>query len=167
MSQDFVVIGQIGAPYGVKGWQHIRSFSKPIENIFQYKTWYLRQKQAWLPYQVATGRRHGEGLVVHLEGIDDRDIAASLTLCDIAIPRSELKPLPQDEYYWTDLEGLSVKTLAGKLLGRIAYLYDNAGTDIMVIQSEGELEKHIPFVIQDTVHAVDLENKEVIVDWDL
>lgn len=166
-SQSFVIIGKIGAPYGVQGWHHVQSFTDPLENILKYKTWYLRQKHQWLPYQVLAGRQHAGSIVAHLEGITDRDVAAGLTLCDIGISRTEFKPLPHDEFYWADLEGATVKTVKGEIVGLLAYLYDNAGTDVMVVQSEGEPDRHIPFVMDDTVVSVSLDQHEVIVDWEL
>lgn len=161
----FVVIGQIGAPYGVQGWHHVRSFTQPIENILQYKQWYLQQKGKWVPFKLHAGRLHGQNIVVQLEGVQDRDVAASYTLSNIAVLRTQLASLPEDEFYWADLEGLQVKTVQGEILGTVAYLYDNANTDVMVVQKEGK-EQHIPFIMHDTVVAVDLAAKTMTVDWD-
>ena len=66
-------------------------------------------------------------------------------------------------FYWADLEGLAVIN-SGEMVGRVKYLYENAGIDIMLIEHQGK-EYHIPFLMQDTVLQVDLENREIVIDW--
>ncbi len=167
MDQDvFVIVGQVGAPYGVQGWHHVQSFTDPIENILQYKQWYLQQKDQWVPFRITAGRKHGQGIVVQLQGVVDRDQAASFSLSKIGVKRAQLAPLSQDEFYWADLEGFSVQTVTGESLGHIDHLYDNANTDIMVIKQEGK-EQHIPFIMHDTVIKVDMVAREVTVDWEV
>jgi 16S rRNA processing protein RimM len=161
-----VIIGRIGAPFGVQGWQHIQSFTQPPENILDYPKWYVRQKEQWMLMEVKACRCHGKGFVAQLQGIEDRDMAALWVNADIAIERDQFAPLSPDEFYWADLEGLSVQTKQGERIGDIQYLYENAGTDIMVVKHQ-EKEQHIPFRMHDTVVKVDLANRQVIIDWDL
>ncbi len=54
---------------------------------------------------------------------------------------------------------------AGVAFGHIAYLYENADADIMVIKNDDK-ERHIPFVMNDTVKSVDLTNRQVVIDWE-
>lgn len=160
-----VIVGKIGAPYGVHGWQHIQSFTDPIDNILNYPHWYVEHQGEWLGLSLVEGRVHGQGLVAKLGAVDSPESAALLTNCMIAVEREALSDLPHDEFYWTDLEGLAVTNEEGVQFGHIAYLYENADADIMVIKSQ-EKERHIPFVMNDTVKKVDLTNRQVIVDWD-
>ncbi len=161
-----VVVGKIGAPYGVQGWQHIHSFTSPIDNILKYPHWYIEHQGEWLGLSLAQGRRHGQGLVAKLSEIDNPESASLITNCMIAVEREALKELPEDEFYWTDLEGLAVVNAHGEPFGHIAYLYENANADIMVVKHQ-EKERHIPFVMNETVKEVDLANKKITVDWDL
>lgn len=162
---DLIIVGQIGAPYGVKGWSHIQSFTSPVESILTYHPWYIKHKDGWVLVENEVGRRHGESVVVKLKGVEDRDRAAMFTQSKIAVKRSQLAVLPKDVFYWTDLEGLSVKLTSGESWGHIRHLYQNAGTDIMLIDHEGK-EYHIPFIMHDTVVKVDFDLRQVIVDWD-
>lgn len=161
---SFLIIGQLGAPFGVLGWNHVRSFTQPLKNILQYQKWYIQQKNEWIPFELEAGRVHSKSIVAKLKGIDDRDKAALLTQSHVAIFRSQLPQLEEDEFYWADLEGLQVKTITGEILGNVHYLYDNAGVDVMVVLKENQ-ELHIPFIMQDTVHKVSLEEGCIVVDW--
>lgn len=162
---SFVVMGQLGGSYGLKGWNHILSYAQPIENILNYPTWYVEQQGEWKAFKLVEGRPHGKGIVAHLQGVDTPEAASLMTQSLIAIPKEALPPAKEDEFYWADLEGLTVQTPEGKILGQIKYLYENAGAHIMVIQKAEEKEHQIPFVLHDTVLSVNLDEKIVVVDW--
>lgn len=79
--------------------------------------------------------------------------------------RSELPPLEEGEFYWTDLEGLRVETVSGKPLGVVDYLFATGANDVMVVK-DGKRERLIPFVRERVVTRVDLDAGVVVVDWD-
>ncbi len=160
-----VFLGRLGAPFGLDGLVKVYSFTEPKENILRYATWALLKQNNWFEIAVEHGRVHGDCLVVKLQGIDDRDKAATLCHCKIAISREALAPLAEDVFYWADLQNLNVQTLDGDPLGIVDYLYENAGTDVLVVKSDKK-ERHIPFLMHQTVIKVDLEAKQIIVDWD-
>lgn len=166
IADSLVVIGRLGAPFGVQGWQHVQSFTEPQDNVLRHEILYVQQKDEWVPLRLEEGRRHGQGVVVKLQDVTDCDVAAKFTQSNIAVPRAELPTLPADEFYWTDLENLTVVNTKGETLGQIQYLYDNAGTDVMVLKSHGK-EQQIPFLLHDTVLEVSLANRQVIVDWEM
>ena len=165
-AEGLIIVAQLGAPFGIQGWQHVRSFTQPWENVLNYPNWRVMQKQAWTPMQVAEGKKQGQGLVVRLEGIQTPEQAALFSNCSVAVCRSILPPLEPEQFYWTDLEGLAVEDKAGNLLGNIQYLYRNAQLDVMVVK-QAEREQHIPFLMHDTVVKVEIEKKRLIVDWDI
>jgi len=155
----------VGAPYGVKGWFHVQSFTQIPETILQYPKWWLSVPlpRAWEAFEVQDCRKHGKGLVAALNGVETREAAALLTGKEIAVGRELLPDLSEDEFYWSDLEGLAVYDPAGQLVGHIAYLYEAGASDILVIQ--GEREWHIPFVKGEVVQSVDLAARKITVDW--
>lgn len=161
----FVIVGQIGAPYGVKGWHHVHSFTVPLNNILTYPNWYVEQSGNWLAFKLGDGRAQGKGVVALLQGIKDRNKAAQLTNSFVRVERTVLAPLEKDEFYWADLEGLEVVTLENKNLGKISTLYDNAGTHVMVVSSQN-VEQHIPFLMHDTVVSVDFALGKVVINWE-
>lgn len=162
LPEKFVIVGQIGAPYGVQGWNHVSSFTEPLENLLLYKNWHIQQHDQWIPLALLGGRVHGAGLVAKLQGVSDRDQASQLSQKKVGIRREQFANLATDEYYWTDLEGLLVQTQSGDKLGYVDYLYKNAELDVMVIRDS---QQQIPFIMNDTILAVDLVNQQIIVDW--
>jgi 16S rRNA processing protein RimM len=82
---------------------------------------------------------------------------------EIGIQRAQLPELVPGEYYWSDLEGLTVATLTGERLGVVSHLLETGANDVLVVK--GDAEYLIPFVVGDVVHEVDLERGEIRVDW--
>jgi len=164
--QKMIIIGRLGRPYGVSGWQHIQSFMRQKDDIAQLTEWFIESKtEGWVRHEVLHIKPHDKGFVAKLSGIKDKEHASLFSNLNIAIPRSQLSEVLDGEFYWADLEGLSVKTKDGTDLGKVAFLYDNAGTDVLVVRAK-EKERHIPFVWQDTVLDVDFEQRLVTLDWD-
>ena len=95
----------------------------------------------------------------------DRDQAAALVGAELGIRRSELPDTEEGSYYWSDLEGLTVETTAGKALGQVAYLLETGADDVLVVRREGG-ETLIPFVNGQVVRKVDLEKGVICVDWE-
>ena len=53
-------------------------------------------------------------------------------------------------------------------LGRVVNLMDTGATDVLVVREVGEQgrEHLIPFIRQQVILEVDLENDQLTVDWD-
>ena len=159
-----IVIGRIAGLYGVRGWVKVYSWTEPREAIIGYSPWQVKIGGGWREMRVAEGRRHGKGVVVRLEGCDDRDEAAKLLGAEIAISRSQLPGTAAGEYYWTDLVGLKVVTREGVELGVVKSLMETGANDVLVVQ--GERERLIPYLFGEVVMKVDLEHRLMRVDWD-
>ncbi len=111
------------------------------------------------------GQRQGKLVVAALEGVADRDAAAALIGWDILIDKEQLPVPEQGEYYWADLVGLRVETEQGEALGIVDHLMETGANDVLVVK-DGKKERLIPFLQQQTVLNVDIENGLMIVDWD-
>jgi 16S rRNA processing protein RimM len=86
-----------------------------------------------------------------------------LTGCRLFIRQAQLPELEADEYYWSDLIGLQVETIDAEPLGEIVSMLETGADDVMVLR--GERERLIPFVMDDIVTEVDLENRRIVVNW--
>ncbi|MEZ5727555.1 MAG: ribosome maturation factor RimM [Burkholderiaceae bacterium] len=107
--------------------------------------------------------RHGDTLLVRLVGVADRDAAEALKGREIAIPRSAFPRTGPDEYYWGDLEGCQVRTVAGAALGLVDRVLEFGADPVLSIV--GDAGRYlIPFV---AVHVtdVDLSARSITVDW--
>lgn len=159
-----VVLGRVSGLFGVRGWLKIFSDTDPREGIVEYNPWQVCVRDEWRSVQVEAGQRHGKNVVVKLAGIDDREAATSLMGAEIAVNRSDLPKPAAGEYYWADLEGLSVRTESGVELGTVGHLVATGANDVLVVK--GERERLIPFIKEQVVKDIDLEQQVLVVDWD-
>ena len=163
-SKDSLELGRIGAPYGVKGWVHVQSFTSPPEKLLKYREWTLTAREVPTVFKVMEGRSQGSGVVARLEGIEDRDRAALLQGAMISVPRSALPKLRKREFYQADLIGLSVANLEGAALGAITHFVETPRGDIMVVRGETGYEHWVP-ATKEHLSKVDLAAGQVVVDW--
>ena len=166
---SLVSVGRIAGPYGIKGWVKISSFTDPAENVFAYAPWILRDPKggrSTTKVGLLESKAHGKGWVAKLDGVADRSAAEMLKGLEIVIDRERMPEPDEGQYYWADLEGMQVEDKAGQVLGRLDHMLETGSADVMVIVGESQGERHlIPFIMNDTVVAVDLEARRIRVDW--
>ena len=162
--RKFVTLGRVSGLFGVNGWIKVHSYTEPRASIVGFDAWVLRMNSAEQTVELEGGREQGRTVVAKLKGVVDRDQAAALVGADILVERDALAPCEPGEYYWTDLEGLDVVTVQGESLGRLEYLFETGGHDVMAV--EGERSRLIPFVQEKVVREVSLSRGVIVVDWD-
>ena len=161
-----IQLGHVLGAFGIKGWLKIYSYCRPKAQILEYELWQLRLEQGEKVYRLNEGKQHGNGIVVRLSGVDTRTAAEALRDAQIWVPAADLPPLPAGEYYWHQLIGLDVVTVAGQKLGKIEHLMETGAHDVLVITGEGGGgEILIPYVQGQVVKEVDPDRKLVTVDW--
>jgi 16S rRNA processing protein RimM len=161
--QKWVTLGRVSGVFGVKGWIKVESYTEPPGNIVTFGRWTLRLRGDDRAFEIERGHEHGGGVVAKLRGIDDRDRARDCVGADVIVERERLPAVATGEYYWTDLEGLEVRTTAGVVLGTVERLFATGAHDVVVVA--GTPERLIPFVIGPVVKRIDLEAGLIEVDW--
>lgn len=169
-SSDIILLGTISGVHGVKGWLKVFSHTHPRVQITEYKQWFIRKdKEGWRTVKLLDGRVQGKNIIALLEGVSDRNQVEALIGSEIAIHSDQLPELSSDEYYWKDLIGLSVETTEGVKLGDIDWLFNSGSNDVIVVKDESGLEvkeRMLPYLCDDVVKSISLEDSQMIVDWD-
>jgi 16S rRNA processing protein RimM len=171
MEQQPLVVGTIGAPYGVRGWLRVHAATEHHHKILEYQPWLIQRNGCWSPVRLAAWKQHADRLLVKLTGIDDRNAAQAMTQQKIAIEAAQLPPLPSGEYYWCQLLGCQVVTVVGYSLGLVTQLLETGSNDVLVVKAAvndayGIAERLIPWIEPAVVQQVELARRQVTVDWD-
>ncbi|CAM2842727.1 ribosome maturation factor RimM [Vibrio rarus] len=166
-----IVVGKLGATYGIRGWLKVHSFTDDAENIFSYSPWFLNQKGVWVEHKVESWKRHNKGYVCKLEGLDVREDAHLLTNFEISVAPSSLPELSEEEFYWRELFGMKVVTTKGYDLGEVTDMLETGSNDVLVVKANlkdafGQKERLIPFLEEQVIIKVDREAQRIEVDWD-
>jgi 16S rRNA processing protein RimM len=163
---EYLTVGKIGATFGVRGWLKVYSYTEFQANIVDYQPWYLSASGSeWTAVTLEDSRLHGDGLIIKLQHVNSPEEARLYTGQFIAIQRSQLPKLHPNEYYWSELEGLTVINQAGEVLGTVSYLIETGSNDVLVIKNDKEYA--IPYLPGSVILKVDLEKKEIHVNWEL
>jgi 16S rRNA processing protein RimM len=104
-------------------------------------------------YRIVHVRRAGDRLLLRLEGCGSIETARSLVGLECYVRRDELPPPAEGEFYWFDLEGLTVHTEGGECLGRVEDFFPT-GSNVVLVVRNGAEETLLPF-IKDVIIGVD------------
>lgn len=165
-----IVMGRIVAPFGINGWLKIQLLGDDPLSWKRMPAWWLGENPdatdlaAWQEVVPGGLKLHGKGVVVAVQGLEDRTVAEAYSGWYLAAPRESLPKPGKDEYYWTDLIGLRVIGRADCPLGMVSGLLETGAHDVLQVR-DGEVERLIPFVAA-YVGKVDLERGEIQVDWE-
>jgi 16S rRNA processing protein RimM len=159
----WVVVGRIGRAHGVRGDVSVEVRTDQPDQRFAEGA-ALRPDRGGREQLTVAGRRwHGDRLLVHFDGVDDRSSAETLrgVLLQVAIDPTAA-PADPDEYYDHQLVGLEVVDVTGAPLGRVKDVVHGA-QDLLVVAREAETDADVlvPFV-QELVPEVDLRAGRVV-----
>lgn len=169
--EDQITLGKVGAVYGIKGWLKIHSFTDEPEAILDYFPWSLKLGNKIQTVEITDWRKHNKGLIVKVAGIDDRDDAQALVGSEILTSEAALPELSQGDFYWRDLIGMSVVTNKGYDLGVVSDMMETGANDVLVVKANlndgfSKKERLIPYLFEQVIESVSIENKQICVDWD-
>ncbi len=160
-----MAVGQVVKPYGLAGEVRVRSLSDRTEERFGR----LRDCFLWEP---ATDRREpcrvvschvdGETVLVRLDGIDTPEAARELAGRVLAVERDRALPAPEGTFYPWQMEGASVETPDGRVVGSFVGVEQGGAQDLWVIARDGR-EQLIPAVAE-IVRDVSVAGRRIVID---
>jgi 16S rRNA processing protein RimM len=161
MAEDRVLMGRVARTHGVRGEICLTPFTESPDFFLD-----CGHLQVLLPDGTALGlevdavRKHKRLVLLKLKGIRSLEEAERLVGAEVFVPRSSLPELEPDEYYWTDLIGLSVFDESGRLLGRVMRILPTGADDLLVLDRDGR-EILLPF-LEEVVQSIDLKAGRVV-----
>jgi 16S rRNA processing protein RimM len=113
-------------------------------------------------FRVRGVRGSGRFAILALEGIDTMESAEALKGKNVFVPRDQLPEMEPGSFYASDLEGLTVVTARGQVLGVLEEIFDNGAHDIYVVRDETR-EILLP-VVDGVVVEVDMDAGRMVVE---
>lgn len=159
-TDELVVVGRIGPAHGVRGAVVVQPFTDAPDERFAPGAVLLTGAA---PLTVTSSHWHGNRLLVQFDGVEDRDAAQRLRGTDLHVPASSRPALDDpDDFYDTDLIGLSVSMVDGRSLGPVRDVIHSPAADYLVVEVDGQ-ERLVPFVAA-VVPTVDVAGGRVVID---
>jgi 16S rRNA processing protein RimM len=160
---DLVVVGRIGPVRGVRGDVFVAPFTDAPEERFAPGAVLRTDPPSAGPLTVVSSSSASGKLVVHFDGVDGRPAAEALRGVQLVVAAADRPRLEDpDEFYDTDLVGLTARTVGGEELGPVSDVIHVGGADYLVVQMAAR-EQLIPFVAA-IVPTVDLAGGSVLID---
>jgi 16S rRNA processing protein RimM len=163
MAGEDITIGRIGPARGVRGELFVQPWTDVPDERFAAGSVIRTEPAEAGPLTVATMSSAGGKTVIHFVGVDDRAAAEALRGVNLVIGADERPPLHDpDEFYDSDLIGLSVQTVEGLVVGPITDVLHSVADSLLVIATDGR-EVLVPFR-KEFVPVVDLAAGLVQID---
>lgn len=157
---EFLIVGQIIRPHGVRGEVAMKIMTDYPERLSEIETLYVGPHHQ--PLAVSRLRRTGEGILIQFEEIDTREQAEPLRGLLVHISRADAVPLGDGEVYLFQLQGIRVITDAGEELGRLTGLIETGANDVYEVTGEQGRELLLP-AIPEVIRHIDVRGRVMTV----
>jgi 16S rRNA processing protein RimM len=165
--KGFLFIGKIVGVHGVKGNVKIYSYAESLSAFKPGSLLLLKHNKGWeKTYSIKWIKPHTRSILLSLKGINNRTQAEGLIGSELYIKKSSLPALEEGTYYWFDIIGLSVFTVAGEYIGRVESIMPTGSNDVFVVKdiTKGHDKETLIPALESVVKSIDLKLKTMRVD---
>jgi 16S rRNA processing protein RimM len=178
-----IKIGKITSPVGLKGEVKIISYSDDPERFEMLDSVYAQMRKqrntdtdtgakeaGYQELLIENVRYKGSGIILKLEGIDDRNASERARGMELFMDAADLPELEQGQFYVRDIVGFEVRTSAGEVIGTLKDVLTNTAQDVYVVsRTDAESKAAVPHDIMipgvpEFIRSVDTENKVITVE---
>ena len=156
-----ICVGILGSSRGLKGELRVKSFTADASAIASYGP--LSDETGTQIFDLKVIGKHKEQLVVRIKGVDDRTAAEALNGQKLYIERTLLPKPEEDEFYFSDLQGLDAELIDGTPFGRVIEAEDFGGGPFLEVKTLNHGTVLVPFT-KAAVPMVDVAAGRLVID---
>lgn len=160
-NSTWFTIGKVTGVHGLKGFLKVWSFAQSIDTFGPKRIVLLKSENGLeKEFTIIKAQPHKKGILLLLEGVNNRNLADDLVDSEILIDRDLLPEPEEDSWYWQDLIGLDVKDEFKGFIGKVKHIFPTGANDVLVVKNKKKevlVPMHRNFVI-----SVDLEQSILI-----
>jgi 16S rRNA processing protein RimM len=158
--EDFLRIGVITTTHGVRGEVKVFPTTDDPSRFQRLDALWVQTAKGKERRKIEQVKFFKQFVILKLEGISDMDQALLYKNCDLLISRDEALPLAEDEYYISDIIGLSVVTDTGERLGIVKDVLQTGANDVYEVEMSNGKHVLLP-AIRSCILGVNLEKGEM------
>jgi 16S rRNA processing protein RimM len=159
---DKVCIAQIGAAHGVRGEVRLKAFTEDPLSVTRYGA--LETEDGIRQVVIEAARPAKDMLVARLKGVTDRNAAEALKNVRLYVAREKLPKPDADEFYYTDLIGLTAQKQSGETVGTVKAIHNFGAGDLIEIEPQGGGATVMWPFDETTVPLVDVAGGKIVVE---
>ncbi len=165
---DYIVVGEFLNVHGIKGWLTIKSYTYPINNIFDYDL-FIEASNSFNSIKIEQHKILPKKVIIKLTSIETIDEAEEYIHKKIFVLKENLPTTEKNEFYWHQLINRVVFNENNQKIGKVESIFSTKSTDIIVIKPDSSNNNNteilIPFV-KDYILQVPEKEDIIIVRWD-
>ncbi len=139
MTQNRILIGKIIGAWGIKGGIKIQCFTDNPRDLQDFTNIF---DQNGKPYKIRLVKTDKAFAIALIDGIKSRNDAEPLEGNELFILRSDLPTTKDNEFYYSDLVGMEVRSeINGLVIGVVRGVMNFGASDILEIEEQGGIEE--------------------------
>ena len=158
--EEFFRIGSVATTHGVHGEVKVYPTTDDVNRFKKCKEVLLDNGKEKKTVHVTGVKFFKQMVILKFEEITTMDEAELLRGYDLYVSRKNALPLQKNEYYVSDLIGLSVVTDEDKELGILDDVMQTGANDVYVVKTPDDKELLIP-AIKECILQIDIENQQM------
>ncbi len=156
-------IGKVAGVHGLNGNLKVWSFADSIDTFSPGRRVFLQsKKELGQPFNILKVLPHKKGVLLSLEGIDNRTLAENFVGSEILIDRGQLPEPEEGTWYWQDLLGLDVFDTKKGFIGKVKEIFPTGAHDILVVM-DNKNETLVP-MHKHFINSIDAQQKAIKVN---
>ncbi len=155
-----ILLGVVIGAHGLKGEVKVKTFTETPDRLGAYGPLHAKDGRVFI---VTVARVTApDGVVVRLDGVDDRTDAEALKGLQLFVARAALPKTEAEEFYHADLIGLRAEDGEGRLIGHVRGIHNFGAGDVLDIEKPDGSEALLPFT-RDFVPVVDVKSGRITI----
>jgi 16S rRNA processing protein RimM len=156
------LVAYIGHPHGVKGSVFLRPLIADFFAVRPVPTLYREDGSKFPPLVILGSKK--DKIIVAIEGITDRTQVELLKGLSLFADIQDLQPLACDEYYLSDICGLTaIDSKNNVVIGKVSNVVNYGAGDIVEITNQQNVLHLYPFT-EDFVPQIDMARRVMLVN---
>jgi len=160
-TSQMICIAAVAGAFGVKGEVKIKPFTENPKDCLSYGP--FMDAQGKIILTPVRSRKAKKFLAVVCREVKTREQAEAMKSTKLYVPRDQLPEPEEDEFYYSDLIGLTVELLDGTPKGKVKAVLNFGGGDLLEIKTPGEKDWFHPFT-KEAVPMVDVKGGQVVIE---
>ena len=132
LNNNKILVGKIVAPQGIRGEVRIQTYSDAPMDFKKFNI--ISDKFKAEDFRFVRTIPNSTVIIAKINGFDDRNAAETLRGTEMFIGREDLPDLGEQEYYQTDLIGMTVNQ-RGNIIGHVACIQNYGAGDILELEN--------------------------------
>ena len=135
MKQEYLLLGEIVRPQGIRGEVKVRHYTDDPERFYDLEVVFLKRGENYDEMNVEDARVQGDDVYLKLEGVDDRNEAEKLRNIQLWVDRDNAVELGEDEVFIADILGAKAFDTKGNQVGILKDVLTPGGVDVFVLKT--------------------------------